>query len=245
VVDPDTVALPVVQPAQAAVPPPEDQPPTPADPTGSRPSVLVLAAIGAGGLAVFGVFALLLPLLIGGGSQSSARPPVQNAAAPPGVTAAPSEPGPSAAALSPSTAATPTTATTTVPVVTGNARFEQQVIGAINSERRRAHCQPLRMDGKLRAAARGHSADMATNGFVDHTGTDGSSPTGRMQKAGYPQGLGETLNRGADSPSAVVRAWTRDRSDRSELLGCGAKAIGVGVAFRGRTAYWTADFGRI
>jgi uncharacterized protein YkwD len=85
---------------------------------------------------------------------------------------------------------------------------------------------------------------MASNAFVDETGTDGSSPDDRMQTAGYPQGLGETLNRGADSPQAVVRAWTKGRSDRSELLDCGAKSIGVGVAFRGKTAYWTADFGR-
>jgi uncharacterized protein YkwD len=234
----------VVQPPGAAVPPPEDPPPTPPDPTGNRPSALVLAAIAAAGLAIFGVFALLLPLLIGGGSQSTARPPVQNAAAPPGGTPAPSEPGPSAAAPTPSAVATPTTAATTVPVMTGNARFEQQVVGFINNERRRAHCQPLRLDAKLRTAARGHSADMATNAFVDQTGTDGSSPAERMRKAGYPQGLGETLNRGADSPQAVVRAWTKDRSDRSEILDCGAKAIGVGVAFRGKTAYWTADFGR-
>jgi len=232
-IDPDTVVLPVVEPA-----------PSPPDAGSNRPSPLILAAIAAGGLAVFGVFALLLPSLIGGGTASNPSPPVPNAALPSGVTAAPSPDGPSAAVPTPSGAVPPSATATTVPAVVGNARFEQQVVAFINNERRRGHCPALRADGKLRAAARAHSADMATNNFVSHTGTDGSSATDRMQKAGYPQGLSELLARGADSPQAVVRSWTRDRSDRAQLLDCDARAIGVGVAFRGKTAYWTADFGR-
>ncbi len=218
----------------------EPQPNLP-DVPGNRPSPLVLAAIAASGLAVFGVFALLLPSLIGGGSPST--PPVHNAAPPAGVTVAPSQDGPSAAAPTPSTAPT-SAAATTVPAVVGNTRFEQQVVALINNERRHGHCPALRVDGKLRAAARSHSADMATNNFVGQTGTDGSSALVRMQKAGYPQGLSELVARGGDGPQAVVRSWTRDKSDRAELLDCGARAIGVGVAFRGKTAYWTADFGR-
>jgi uncharacterized protein YkwD len=236
-IDPDTVVLPVVEPLV-------EPPPSPSDVSGNRPSLLVLATITAGGLAVFGVFALLLPSLIGGGSPSA--PPVHNAASPAGVTAAPAQDGPSAAAASaPAPSAGPPSATaTTVPATVGNPRFEQQVVALINNERRHGHCPALRVDGKLRAAARSHSADMATHNFVGPTGTDGSSALERMQKAGYPQGLSELVARGGDNPQAVVRSWTRDRTDRAELLDCGARAIGVGVAFRGRTAYWTADFGR-
>ena len=235
-IDPDTAVLPTVEPA-----------PTPSagapDAAGNRPSPLVLAAIAAGALAVFGVFALLLPSLIGGGSPTSATPPVHNAQPPAGVTAAPSADVPSAAAPTPS--AVPTSAAvTTVPAVVGNTRFEQQVVALINNERRHGHCPALRVDGKLRAAARSHSADMATNNFVSHTGTDASTAIDRMQQAGYPQGLSELLARGGDNPQAVVRSWSRDKADRADLLDCGARAIGVGVAFRGRTAYWTADFGR-
>jgi uncharacterized protein YkwD len=219
-------------------------PPSPPDAGGNRPSPLILAAIAAAGLAVFGVFALLLPSLIGGGTTSSPTSRVPNAAGPSGVTAGPSADGPSGAAPTPSAVAPPSATATTVPAVVGNTRFEQQVVALINNERRRGHCPALRVDGKLRAAARAHSSDMATKNFVGHTGTDGSSATDRMQKAGYPQGLSELLNRGADTPPAVVRAWTRDRSDRADLLDCGARAVGIGVAFRGKTAYWTADFGR-
>jgi uncharacterized protein YkwD len=162
------------------------------------------------------------------------------------VTVAPSLDGPSAAGTpAPTPSAVPPSATaTTVPATVGNARFEQQIVALINNERRRGHCPALRVDGKLRAAARSHSADMATHNFVGQTGSDGSSAIDRMQKAGYPQGLSELLARGADNPQAVVRSWTRDRSDRAQLMDCDARAIGVGVAFRGKTAYWTADFGR-
>jgi uncharacterized protein YkwD len=234
-IEPDTAVLPTVEPAPT-------RPAGAPDAPGNQPSPLVLAAIAAGALAVFGVFALLLPSLIGGGSPTSAGPPVHNAQPPGGVTAAPSADVPSAAAPTPS--AVPARSATTVPAVVGNTRSEQQVVALINNERRRAHCPALRVDGKLRAAARSHSADMATNNFISHTGTDGSSATDRMQKAGYPQGLSELLARGGDNPQAVVRSWSRDKADRAELLDCGARAIGVGVAFRGRTAYWTADFGR-
>jgi uncharacterized protein YkwD len=220
---------------------PAIEPPEPVEPPSNRPSPVVLAAIAAGTLAVFGVFALLLPSLIGGSSPSASSPTVQNAAPLPPVTQAPTETPPSAA---PTATATPSAATTTAAAVVGNARFEQQVFGLVNAERRRSHCEPLRMDGKLRAAARAHSADMATNNVVGHTGSDGSSPADRMRKAGYPQALSENLARGPGSPQVVVRAWMRDRADRANILDCDARAMGVGVAFRGRTPYWTQDFGR-
>jgi uncharacterized protein YkwD len=231
---PPTAFLPAVEPPG----------PEPVEPPNNRPSPVVLAAIAAGALAVFGIFALLLPSLIGGSSPSGGTSTVQNAAPPPPVTQAPTETPPSAAVATPSATAPPSTATTTAAAVAGNARFEQQVLGLVNAERRRGHCQPVRMDDKLRAAARAHSADMATNNFVDHTGSDGSSPADRMRKAGYPQALSENLARGPGSPQAVVRAWMHDRSDRANILDCDARAMGVGVSFRGRTPFWTQDFGR-
>ncbi len=44
---------------------------------------------------------------------------------------------------------------------------------------------PLAWNPQLAQAAQSHSQDMATNGFQSHTGSDGTNPTQRMQRAGY------------------------------------------------------------
>lgn len=45
--------------------------------------------------------------------------------------------------------------------------------------------QPLSFDARLLDAARGHSEDMAENGFQDHTGSDGRTFDQRIDAAGY------------------------------------------------------------
>ncbi len=212
-----------------------------------RPGPVVLAAIAAGALVAFGLCALIIPPMLSGGSNTTKAGGSASSAAgagPPPVEAASTAPTPTTepsveASPTPSAKASPTTA------VTGNARLEEQVLALVNNERRRARCDAVRMDERLRTAARTHSADMALTNHVDQTGSDGSSPNDRMRKAGYPQALDEILARGPDSAQEVVRNWLHDRSDRNTILDCDAKAIGVGVAFRGRTPYWTLDTGRV
>jgi len=46
--------------------------------------------------------------------------------------------------------------------------------------------QPLAMNASLLTAARVHSQDMIDNNYQGHQGTDGSWPSDRAQKAGYP-----------------------------------------------------------
>ena len=209
-----------------------------------RPGPVVLAAIVAGVLVVFGLSALVIPPMLSGGSDTTATGGNAAGAAPPPAAETSTEPtaepstGPSAD-VSPtaSAKASPTAA------VAGNARLEEQVLALVNNERRRARCDAVRMDERLRTAARTHSADMAQTNRLDQTGSDGSSPLDRMRKAGYPQGLAEILARGGDDAQDVVRGWLRDRSDRETILDCDAKAIGVGVVIRGRTPFWTLDTG--
>ncbi|MFZ1571972.1 MAG: CAP domain-containing protein, partial [Candidatus Kapaibacterium sp.] len=53
---------------------------------------------------------------------------------------------------------------------------------------------PIAMNEQLINAARKHCEDMSANDFQDHTGSDGSSPFQRMNKAGYPGGeMGENI----------------------------------------------------
>jgi uncharacterized protein YkwD len=198
-----------------------------------------IAAIIAAVLVLFGVGALVVPLLTSQstGSGQAARPPA-GASGVTDVTASDAA-TPSAA---PSTG--PSSAVPSLPTAPGNPQFENEVVALVNAERGRAHCQPVRNDERLRAAARAHSVDMATNNFVNHTGSDGSSPLDRMQRAGYGQGLSEDIARGGQRSQDVVRSWMHDKQDRANILDCDARAVGVGLAYRGRTAYWTQNFGR-
>ena len=112
----------------------------------------------------------------------------------------------------------------------------------INSERRKAHCADVRMHGRLRNAARTHSADMAAGDFTAGKGSDGSSPQDRAGAAGYGDFAAEVLAKGGDAGD-VVKHWLRD-DDRDVLLDCSVRSIGVGAAKRGRTLFWTVDTGR-
>lgn len=205
---------------------------------GWRPGQLGIAAIAAGVLAVFGAGAIILPSLL---ADDSAAPP---AIATPAVedssdgqmSEVPGE-SPSASPSVQRSTAKPTTAP-------GNAGFEDQVLSMVNVERRKAHCQPVRMDNRLRSAARSHSVDMAVNDFFGHTGSDGSSFGDRARRAGYTAAMSENIAIGQTSPREVMRSWMRSEGHSENILNCDAKALGVGVAYRGRTPLWTQVFGR-
>jgi uncharacterized protein YkwD len=134
----------------------------------------------------------------------------------------------------------------TAGVATGNTGVENAVVQLVNNERRkRKKCDPVRNDGRLRDAARQHSADMAAGGFLRHNGSDGSSPDDRMQAAGYDDPLSENLARGFRSARDVVNAWMDSREQRGNILDCDARSIGVGVAVAADgTPYWTQNFGQ-
>ena len=62
---------------------------------------------------------------------------------------------------------------------------EQYLLELINADRASAGVQPLAGDGALNLAADNHSQWMIDADVFSHTGANGSSPTARMQAAGY------------------------------------------------------------
>jgi uncharacterized protein YkwD len=198
-----------------------------------------IAALVAGGLIIFGLGAAVVPGLTDGGGTSNADRAAAPAAPPPPAPTGP----PAAAGSAPATdVATPSAARTTLVAANFNTGYEDKVAQLINGERRKKHCQALRVDGKLRAAARGHAADMAAGDFTGSRGSDGSDAAARVQAAGFA-GFADELTAEGGDPGDVVKHWMRDDA-QDMLLDCGITSIGVGAAMRGRTAYWTADTGR-
>lgn len=197
-----------------------------------------IAIVIAAALTAFGVGAAVLSPLLASrpatgapGASWSPQPAPATTAPAPGPPASPSpSPSPSASATVPG----------------GNAAFEDEVVELVNAERAKRDCAPLRNDERLRTAARWHSTDLAATAdrnrrnAVGHEGSDGSSPSERMRRAGYAAPMSENVAYGHRSPKEAVRAWMRSKGHRANMLDCDARAIGVGVAYRrSGTPYWT------
>lgn len=119
---------------------------------------------------------------------------------------------------------------------TKNAGYVQEIISRINQERTNAKLPALTVNPQLMAAAQGHSADMACNNFLDHTGSDGSSIGSRINQAGYYGYYVEIIAIG--TPQNAMSQWLDDELHLNAILDPKATQIGVGYAY-----YSDSDFG--
>jgi uncharacterized protein YkwD len=135
----------------------------------------------------------------------------------------------------------------TTAVTAGSVAYETEVVTLTNRQRTAAGCGALRIDSRLVAAARKHSADMIKANLFSHTGSDGSNFVAREIAAGYPKNgpSAENIAYGYRTPQAVVTGWMNSAGHRENILNCGSVAVGVGLVVKANgTAYWTQDFGR-
>ncbi|MGW3669051.1 CAP domain-containing protein [Streptomyces sp. NPDC005141] len=172
------------------------------------------------------------------------KAPVSKATTPPAPTRTTAAPKPTAAPPS-TTTATPKPPTTKAPAVgtaTPASAAVARVVALVNSERAKVGCSPVALNAKLSQAAQAHSADMASHNTMSHTGSDGSDPGQRITRAGYLWSTyGENVAYGYSTPEQVMAGWMASAGHKRNILDCGFKEIGVGVAQPGN--YWTQDFG--
>ncbi|HEV2762726.1 MAG TPA: CAP domain-containing protein [Pyrinomonadaceae bacterium] len=119
---------------------------------------------------------------------------------------------------------------------------ERRVLELVNAERRRQGLEPFELDGELMNVARQHSRDMARQGFFDHIGRDGRTPSMRAEAAGVRgwRMYGENIayNQGYEDPAAfAVERWMLSAKHRSNILSRSYTLTGLGIA--------RADDGRI
>jgi uncharacterized protein YkwD len=92
---------------------------------------------------------------------------------------------------------------------------------------------------------------MAQNDFFSHTGSDGSSFTDRLIRAGYTfSAAAENIAAGTTTPERTVDGWMNSEGHRRNILNCELREIGVGYAYLENDTgsvnyhhYWTQDFG--
>ena len=121
-----------------------------------------------------------------------------------------------------------------------------QDVGAI-ADALHAHRQPnglpaLYYNPQLSAAAEAHARDMSANGFMSHTGSDGSQLTDRVNRTGYCwQTVAENIAWRIRGEAEVVRQWMRSRGHRRNILN--RQITDFGVARAGDN-YWVLVLAR-
>ncbi len=110
-------------------------------------------------------------------------------------------------------------------------RATQQIVSLTNRERAQRGLPALRIDGRCVSAISTHVADMTRNGFLSHSGSDGSGPDQRYRKLS-PRSLGAGENLAyntSGSGEAFMRQWMGSSDHRSNILNPRYKGLGVAV----------------
>jgi uncharacterized protein YkwD len=139
----------------------------------------------------------------------------------------------------------------------GNEAVVRAAILCLHNQVRAGRGLPLlRENAKLRRAAAGHSADMITRRFFEHTSPGGSTFVQRIMATRYASrrvawSLGENLAWGTGSlatPREIMKAWMTSPGHKANVVKRSYREIGIGVAIGtptagGDGATYTADFG--
>lgn len=116
----------------------------------------------------------------------------------------------------------------------------QNMLDAVNQERRKRGRNALCYNSKLNNAALLHSQDQASMSHMTHTGSDGSDAGQRVTRAGYVwNAYAENVARGQTSVSAVMNTWMNSFGHRKNILDRDFTHFGYGV----QNHYWTQVFG--
>ncbi len=123
-----------------------------------------------------------------------------------------------------------------------SAGYSSQIESMINAERANAGLPALTVNAQLAAAAQGHSADMACNNMISHTGSDGSSVHSRIAATGYFPSYSEEIIYAGGSPETAMAWWMSDKIHRDAILNPNTTEMGVGDANFINGDYFTVDF---
>ena len=114
-----------------------------------------------------------------------------------------------------------------------------------NQVRRKENLPPLKINLTLTEVARGHSANMARKGQLNHD-LDGKKPNDRVRDAGYLYSwTGENIAYSSQPlVKRVFQGWMDSQGHRENILRPHYREIGIGVVTAANgTVYYTQVFG--
>lgn len=144
----------------------------------------------------------------------------------------------------------------TPPTSHDRAAISRRVLELINQARAHARrcgsmpfaaAPPLALNATLEQVAAQYARDLATYGYMDHTGRDGSSPAQRITRSGYRwREVGENLASGIMTPESAVAGWLHSPEHCANLMDPAFRQMGVAYAVNPRNeagVYWALEFG--
>jgi len=121
--------------------------------------------------------------------------------------------------------------------VSENGGYASQIEALINSERQANGLPALTVNSLLASAAQKHSADMACNSMLSHTGSDGSYVNSRIAATGYGASYTEEIIYAGGGPQTAFDWWMSDNLHRDAILSTKATEIGIGYAYLSSSGY--------
>lgn len=123
------------------------------------------------------------------------------------------------------------------------AEYAAQVAELVNKERAAYGLKALEMSDKLCEAANVRAAEIQIS--FSHTRPSGKSCFTALSDKGISyRYAAENIAYGQRDPEAVMRAWMNSSGHRANILSQNADYIGVGVAYKNGTYYWTQFFAK-
>lgn len=112
-------------------------------------------------------------------------------------------------------------------------------VEALNDHRREIGCPALVWDPAVARVARGHSDDMRSRGFYDHTDPEGATFTDRLRWGGVVWiSAAENIARTSFGAEQVLYLWLQSPGHRANIDNCRFTTHGVGLSGE----YWTHLF---
>jgi uncharacterized protein YkwD len=117
-------------------------------------------------------------------------------------------------------------------------KLEQQVVSLVNQKRANHGLVKLRVNAKLQAAARSHSAEMGAQQYFSHNSASGESFSHRLIRFGYKRSgysywaVGENIAWGSGlyaTAVATVNAWMKSPGHRAVILTKKFRDVGLGA----------------
>ena len=113
--------------------------------------------------------------------------------------------------------------------------MESSIACLINEQRAGHGVRPVQPNAALRQAALGHSTEMISQRYFEHTSPAGVTFVDRIEAAGYTRGarsweVGENLGWGSGSlstPGSLVTSWMNSPPHRENLLRARFREIGI------------------
>lgn len=104
-----------------------------------------------------------------------------------------------------------------------------EILKLTNAAREREGLTPLRIHGGLTKAAQAHAADMAKQGYFDHTSRDGLEMVDRVRRVSYRfSAIAENIAMGQTSAKQAVEGWLRSPGHRQNMLNPAYRGSGGG-----------------